>query len=154
MAGKSNYLRIDTRAVAGHSNNSNYIDGKRINDGTMNKMMDFMFGSSVTISNGACRWHRICGSHNVQPPVGKQKISPKVGWLGNGLCMSCWDNGGRPKTKQGRKKYNKAQLADYAIIDELLKKTKERFYKDKHLPNNWQSRIDFTNPNSPEVHTQ
>ena len=136
------------------SNNSVYIDGHRINDSTMNKFMDSMFGRGVEVSNGACRWHRICGSHNVQPPVGNQKISAKVGWLGNGLCMDCWDNGGRPKTKQGKKKYSRAQKEDYAIIDELLKKTRTKFYEGKKDPNNWQTRIDLTDIDSPQVHTQ
>jgi len=133
MAGRRSKF-VPTEYRTEHSNNSNYIDGKRINEGTINKMMDVMYGSSVTISNGACRWHRICGSHNVQPPIGNQKVSSKVGWLGNGLCMSCWDNGGRPKTKQGKKRYNKAQLEDYSAIDTLLQKTRAKFYEGRQTP--------------------
>ena len=152
MAGKSRYVR---KARIGISNTSTYVDGKRINDGTMNKFMDVMYGREVRITNGACRWHRICGSHNVQPPKDDyQKISAKIGWLGNGLCMDCWDNGGRPKTKQGRRRFTKAQREDYMTIDALLKKTKEQFYSGKAVPNNWQSRIDITDIDSPQVHTQ
>tara|TARA_R110002020_G_scaffold158497_2_gene341686 strand:- start:55 stop:261 length:207 start_codon:yes stop_codon:yes gene_type:complete len=68
--------------------------------------------------------------------------------------MDCWDNGGRPKTKQGKKKYSRAQKEDYAIIDELLKKTRTKFYEGKKVPNNWQTRIDLTDIDSPQVHTQ
>ena len=114
---------------------ANYIDGIRINEATIGKLMGLGIGREVKISNGACKWHKTCGSHNVQPPKRKgQKLSAKVGWLGNGLCQACWDNGGRPMGRRGKKK-NPQQVQDEQLIDSYLSRMRNQFYSNsKNTP--------------------
>ena len=113
---------------------ANYIDGIRVNEATIGKLMGLGGGRAVTVSNGPCRWHKTCGSHNVQPPKRKgQKLSAKVGWLGNGYCQDCWDNGGRPMGRRGKKK-NAQQIYDEKTIDAYLSKKRKQFYKDSKKP--------------------
>ena len=82
-----------------------YIDGKRVNEATITHMM----GTKIVETQGACKWSRKCKSFDVL--------------LGNGLCMSCWDNGGRPRGKQGRK--TKTSPA----IEEYLSRVSGEYYK-------------------------
>ena len=56
-----------------------YINGKRVNEATITHMM----GTKIVESTGPCKWSRKCKNYD--------------GVLGNGLCMDCWDNGGRLK---------------------------------------------------------
>ena len=45
--------------------------------------------------------------------------------LGNGLCMSCWDNGGKVKGKHRRRnRYANNASKDEQIIDKYLQRTR------------------------------
>lgn len=93
---------------------ANYIDGKRVNEATVTKMLTYGSGAGIKESYGACKWSRSCKNFKVT--------------LGNGLCMDCWDNGGRPKLKQGKRKFSERQTKDNAIIDKYLSRVKGDFY--------------------------
>jgi sulfatase maturation enzyme AslB (radical SAM superfamily) len=44
------------------------------------KRSTHMIGVDIVETQGACKWSKMCGSYNVV--------------LGNGLCVSCWDDFG------------------------------------------------------------
>ena len=87
-------------------NTYGYIDGKRVNEATITKIMNH---GTIVETQGACKWSKKCKNFNVV--------------LGNGLCMSCWDNGGRPKGRQGRKTQKDGAVEQY------LSRVRGDFYK-------------------------
>ena len=82
-----------------------YINGKRVNEATITHMM----GTKIVESTGPCKWSRKCKNYDVV--------------LGNGLCMDCWDNGGRPKGREGRKTQK-----DNAV-EQYLSRVRGDYYK-------------------------
>ena len=91
-------------------NTFGYLYGKRLIEATITHMM----GTKIVETQGPCKWSRKCKNYDVL--------------LGNGLCMDCWDNGGRPKGKQGRKTQKDAGVEQYLsrVRGDFYKQSKEK----------------------------